>query len=592
MVTENKDNKNVYIGNRYVPKHVGVWEQTKEYESLTVVLWEGSSYTSKKSVPAGIDISNDEYWGLSANFNGQIDNYRREVELNNDKVDTVSSELLTYKELADNTLTDLNSYKQTNDDQVDNIKNEILQGRKSTLKDKTFDVLDDRLEEIELNITQHAVNPDQFEGNDLQKLQQAIDFVINSIEVVGIRLHRMFNITGLGSLKINQSHINRKPIYLFGEGGGIIKNDTGYILDSDEWRTGDIHTSHCRFESVEGGNTTFLNGDKIIRYFDVGSTFNNVDKVVKAAGYLQSIYLNQTSIVGGLGYAITFNAAYDVHFNQILVEHRDSFIHQTKNGGENTKIFTFTITDSVIEGLRNNAMLFDGVIASINFDGLYLEKNALNDVTFNTGSYINIANFTNITTSNEHGTENKSSFLKLKGTHEMLKLSNVFGVGLDHYLIDAEEMAESWNIIHASNVKPSTKERLITERGKNKIILETSFPMVNILPSANNYQFKHIPLGNFQKITGVINIYSDVRGYFEKEYDIGYKPKADDIITAQVVLYRNETKNFALVQAGIGPNGNLLLRFNNEDTASLVNADVRVNILTSLINEKTGGVAW
>lgn len=79
MVAENKDNKNIYIGNRYVPKHVGVWEKTKDYESLMVVFWEGSSYTSKKRVPAGIDILNEEYWALSANFNAQVENYRQDV---------------------------------------------------------------------------------------------------------------------------------------------------------------------------------------------------------------------------------------------------------------------------------------------------------------------------------------------------------------------------------------------------------------------------------------------------------------------------------------------------------------------------------
>lgn len=76
---QTKDNKNKYIGNRYVPKHASVWDVNKDYESLTVVLWEGSSYTTRKNTPAGVDIHNDEYWALSANFNGQIENYRQDV---------------------------------------------------------------------------------------------------------------------------------------------------------------------------------------------------------------------------------------------------------------------------------------------------------------------------------------------------------------------------------------------------------------------------------------------------------------------------------------------------------------------------------
>lgn len=76
---QTNSNKNKYIGNRYVPKHASVWDINKDYESLTVVLWEGNSYTTRKNTPAGIDILNKEYWALSANFNAQIENYRQDV---------------------------------------------------------------------------------------------------------------------------------------------------------------------------------------------------------------------------------------------------------------------------------------------------------------------------------------------------------------------------------------------------------------------------------------------------------------------------------------------------------------------------------
>lgn len=75
--TNNK--KNIHKGNRYVPKHDSVWDINKDYESLTVVLWEGSSYTTRKNTPVGVDIHNEEYWALSANFNAQIENYRQDV---------------------------------------------------------------------------------------------------------------------------------------------------------------------------------------------------------------------------------------------------------------------------------------------------------------------------------------------------------------------------------------------------------------------------------------------------------------------------------------------------------------------------------
>lgn len=80
---------NVYIGARYVPKLVGEWDSTKEtaYEPLIIVTYQGNSYTSRQYVPAGIDISNTEYWVLTGNFNGQIESFRLALEALNNKVE-------------------------------------------------------------------------------------------------------------------------------------------------------------------------------------------------------------------------------------------------------------------------------------------------------------------------------------------------------------------------------------------------------------------------------------------------------------------------------------------------------------------------
>lgn len=72
--------KNMYIGNRYTPIIDGIWDNSKQYESMTIVLWKGASYTSKKFVPKGISINNENYWSLTGNYNYQIENYRKIVE--------------------------------------------------------------------------------------------------------------------------------------------------------------------------------------------------------------------------------------------------------------------------------------------------------------------------------------------------------------------------------------------------------------------------------------------------------------------------------------------------------------------------------
>ena len=103
-------NKNVYVGHRYVPKIMGEHDKTQSYEGLSIVTNEGNSYTSKKHVPIGVDISNTEYWVVTGNYNVQIENYRNEVD-----------------RLSNNVNENINDFKnevnEVNDEQTKNIRN-------------------------------------------------------------------------------------------------------------------------------------------------------------------------------------------------------------------------------------------------------------------------------------------------------------------------------------------------------------------------------------------------------------------------------------------------------------------------------------
>lgn len=70
-----------YVGARYVPLFADplTWDITKTYEPLTIVYYQGNSYTSRQAVPAGIDITNTDFWALTGNYNAQIEQYRQEV---------------------------------------------------------------------------------------------------------------------------------------------------------------------------------------------------------------------------------------------------------------------------------------------------------------------------------------------------------------------------------------------------------------------------------------------------------------------------------------------------------------------------------
>lgn len=105
------ETRNVYVGHRYVPKIVGEWDKNQSYEGLTIVTYQGASFTSKKRVPAGIDINDNEYWVSTGNYNAQVEHYRQEVrdmqEQVNDKadmeyvdneLDSINQDLTQFKE--------------------------------------------------------------------------------------------------------------------------------------------------------------------------------------------------------------------------------------------------------------------------------------------------------------------------------------------------------------------------------------------------------------------------------------------------------------------------------------------------------------
>ena len=74
-----------YIGARYVPifgrkgEESIEWDNSAPYEPLTIVLYQGNSYTSRQYVPVGVEITNQEFWAITGNYNAQVEQYRIEV---------------------------------------------------------------------------------------------------------------------------------------------------------------------------------------------------------------------------------------------------------------------------------------------------------------------------------------------------------------------------------------------------------------------------------------------------------------------------------------------------------------------------------
>lgn len=115
VVTQQVGAYNVYMGARYVPLIKGEWDNTQNYEPLSIVINQGNSYTSAQYVPAGIPLQeNGPYWYLTGNFNGQIASVI--TDINNLKIS--NSEIL-----AD--INTINANVVTINSDIDTIKDDI-----------------------------------------------------------------------------------------------------------------------------------------------------------------------------------------------------------------------------------------------------------------------------------------------------------------------------------------------------------------------------------------------------------------------------------------------------------------------------------
>ena len=87
----------LYIGGRYIWKFSDPieWNQDTPYELYTVVLHNAFTYVSKKAVPAGIEIDNEEFWFLIANPNAQFEELRQMVESYDQRMDSLEKKFET-----------------------------------------------------------------------------------------------------------------------------------------------------------------------------------------------------------------------------------------------------------------------------------------------------------------------------------------------------------------------------------------------------------------------------------------------------------------------------------------------------------------
>lgn len=81
-----------YIGARYVPRFLGTYDATQEYEALDVVdNGMGTSYISKIPTPPGTPLTDADHWALYGASSGAIINLQNQIDDINDDLDILNA---------------------------------------------------------------------------------------------------------------------------------------------------------------------------------------------------------------------------------------------------------------------------------------------------------------------------------------------------------------------------------------------------------------------------------------------------------------------------------------------------------------------
>ncbi|PAW30086.1 hypothetical protein BKC07_04465 [Peribacillus simplex] len=265
-------------------------------------------------------------------------------------------------------------------EEVDSNSNKGTDGKTNTDEIK---VMKEQFEDIKRKLT---LNVEDFNGsNNVDKIQNAINFSVKNGRC--LEFTKLYDITDQGPLTIDKG---LGTFYIVGKGGGIIKNDDGYIFDNSFipsiQRISDINIKGMYFESnVKKTVTNVWNLDCFLRINSSDNTYNGIDSVFRTDHKLaQSIRFSRESIRGGNNYAFYALKMIDVTISECLIEDRN--IGWGYSGGgiantvsssvspDKTSNFNIRIENNVIEGMDLCGVKLGNCIAS-KISGNYMEAN-------------------------------------------------------------------------------------------------------------------------------------------------------------------------------------------------------------------------
>lgn len=424
-------------------------------------------------------------------------------------------------------------------DQIEGTTNsdEVLDARRAFGGDRAFQTLNDRLNDA-------SISPDYFFGNDLQRIQKAIEFA-KSQNGGTVRFSRTYDITGLGSLYLDKTDARDRRIIIFrGDGGGIRKDDAGFIFDGNVNNSGDWFFDHMEFYSAAGAGTTIFNTDRIIRIQLHNIHTRDVDHIATSTErFMQTISFYGGSIVGGKGWALSSPCYYDFTLGGgLIVEHRENFFEQTwATSGSWQALNNVRFSDILIEGLTGKAIK---AVRTENFkiDGVYFESNKGGHIDFTEADYLD-----GVSLSSNRFSEPEDSNL----TAAIQWGGRLNGVSSRNNFVRNIPLHDTTSVIKSNNYLVHSSQDVAMDASRTKI--PNIDPNNQVKDTAFTYEISKVgntnvtKTDNFTRYQTSFNAVLSAGQRYEAIIQMGVEINRDDIVSIQTYV-SNATTNEIIIQ--------------------------------------------
>ena len=294
----------------------------------------------------------------------------------------------TEAEMQSNELKRIENEENRIENEAERVANEIERIAKEEIRNEFYDGFNDRLDEVNSQLAHIENNiditPDDFEGSDVEKIQQALDYVVEN-NINTITLNRSYDLTG-GIVYYNGKWA-KPPTF---KDGTLIKNDTGYMFS----RLADNNNSNTPlFLNVTFiGNTEnpcyIIDGDKLIRQGFDHCYFRGIG-LIKTTSYLQSLRLHSCEMSFSPDIFINCSGAFDVSItNNKFEESHHSLIKSYSDSTNAPACHALRITNNLIEGYVVEPPIVLSSAYGLAISDNYFEANHCGDIEFITSNGI------------------------------------------------------------------------------------------------------------------------------------------------------------------------------------------------------------